>query len=88
MIAISRNTEAIPGRAETNPSTTRRRRGATEITRSIHLGFDADQDPAASAEQAETFFEVGVDLVVWSNRGPLDVNRLQPLADALIAAGE
>ena len=63
-------------------------RDPAEITRSIHLGFDPDQDPAALAEQAETFFEVGVDLVVWSNRGPLDVNRLQPLADALLAAGE
>jgi hypothetical protein len=34
MIAISRNTDPMPGRAVMNPSTTRRRRGATEMTRS------------------------------------------------------
>ena len=62
-------------------------RDPAEITRSIHLGFDHDGDPAEMAERAETFFAVGVDLVVWSNRGPLDVARLQPLADALLAAG-
>jgi hypothetical protein len=34
MIAISKNTEAIPGNAVMKPSTTRRNRGAVEIARS------------------------------------------------------
>ena len=34
MIDMRIKTEAIPGRAVTKPSTTRRRRGATEMTRS------------------------------------------------------
>lgn len=59
-------------------------RDPTEITRSIHLGFD-DSDPIEMADRAAEFFEVGVDLVVWSNRGPLTVSRLESLADALSA---
>ncbi len=57
-----------------------------EITRSVHLPFDPDTEPARLADRAETFFAAGVDLVVWSNRGPLDPGRLPPLADAVTAA--
>jgi hypothetical protein len=58
-------------------------RDQSEIARSIHLGFDTDSDPAALADQAASFFDVGVDIVVWSMRGPMDARRLEPLAAAL-----
>ncbi|MGY9082664.1 MAG: TIGR03560 family F420-dependent LLM class oxidoreductase [Acidimicrobiales bacterium] len=58
-------------------------RDQSEIARSIHLGFDTDSDPAALADQAASFFDVGVDIVVWSMRGPMDASRLEPLAAAL-----
>ena len=58
-------------------------RDHAEITRSIHLGYDEDSEPAALAAKAETFFEAGVDVVVWSMRGAIDPARLAPLADAL-----
>ncbi len=58
-------------------------RNSEEIDRSVHLAFDPDSSPAACAEQAAEFFEAGVDIVVWSFRGPVDVRRLAPLANAL-----
>lgn len=58
-------------------------RDQSEITRSIHLGFAEDADPAALRDQAASFFDVGVDVVVWSMRGAVDARRLAPLADAL-----
>ncbi len=58
-------------------------RDQADIARSIHLGFSPDDDVNALADQAESFFEVGVDIVVWSMRGPMDASRLAPLATAL-----
>ncbi len=58
-------------------------RDQAEITRSIHLGFGEDDDPSALAEQASAFFDVGVDVVVWSMRGAMEASRLEPLAAAL-----
>ncbi len=58
-------------------------RDPAEITRSIHLGFDPDSDPAELADQATAFFAAGVDLVVWSMRGPIEAGRIEPLAKAL-----
>ncbi len=58
-------------------------RDQSEIARSVHLGFAADDDPAALADKAASFFEAGVDIVVWSWRGDLDLARLEPLATAL-----
>jgi F420-dependent oxidoreductase-like protein len=58
-------------------------RDQSEITRSIHLGFATDDDPSALRDQADTFFDVGVDVVVWSMQGALDARRLEPLAAAL-----
>jgi F420-dependent oxidoreductase-like protein len=60
-------------------------RDQSEITRSIHLGFGPDDEPSALADQAASFFEAGVDIVVWSMRGPTHPSRLAPLADALVA---
>lgn len=58
-------------------------RDQAEITRSIHLRFPDDVAPIELAEQADTFFEAGVDLVVWSMTGAPDPSRLASLADAL-----
>jgi F420-dependent oxidoreductase-like protein len=58
-------------------------RDQSTITRSIHLGFDDDSDPAQLADQADSFFDVGVDIVVWSMRGAMSAARLAPLAEAL-----
>ncbi len=58
-------------------------RDQSEITRSIHLGYALDDDPKALAESAESFFEAGVDVVVWSMRGPIKADRLEPLAEAV-----
>lgn len=59
-------------------------RDQSEIARSVHLGFEHDADPSALAEQGETFFAAGVDIVVWSMRGPVDAAVLEPLANALV----
>ena len=58
-------------------------RDSDEIDRSIHLGLDPDASPNALAEKAAAFFDAGVDIVVWSMRGPMDPARLEPLATAL-----
>ena len=58
-------------------------RDAAEIDRSTHLGFDPEASPAEHADLAASFFAAGVDIVVWSLRGPLDPARLAPLAAAL-----
>lgn len=58
-------------------------RDSDEIARSVHLGFDEETDPAELASKAETFFAAGVDLVVWSMRGPMEASRLGPFAEAL-----
>ena len=60
-------------------------RDQSEIARSVHLGLDPDNDPAADAARAQTFFDAGVDIVVWSMRGALDPARLEPLAHAVTA---
>jgi len=54
-----------------------------EITRSVHLAFGEDDDPAELANRADGFFGAGVDLVVWSMRGAVRPDRLAPLATAL-----
>lgn len=61
-------------------------RDPADIACSIHLGFDPDASPAAHAEKAASFFEAGVDIVVWSMRGEMDASRLAPLAEALSAS--
>lgn len=58
-------------------------RDQAAITRSIHLGYGPGDDPSELAGRAQTFFEAGVDIVVWSMRGAMDPARLAPLADAL-----
>lgn len=57
-----------------------------EIARSIHLAFGPDDDPAELIDGAGAFFAAGVDVVVWSWRGPLDGRRLDALGQAISAA--
>ncbi|MGI9614252.1 MAG: TIGR03560 family F420-dependent LLM class oxidoreductase [Acidimicrobiales bacterium] len=59
-------------------------RDEADIDRSIHLSFEPDVSPEAHAVKAEAFFEAGVDIVVWSLRGPVDASRLEPLAEAVV----
>ncbi len=54
-----------------------------DITRSVHLAYGEDDDPGELMEHAAGFFDAGVDIVVWSMRGPVRPDRLAPLADAL-----
>jgi F420-dependent oxidoreductase-like protein len=58
-------------------------RDAAEITRSVHLSFGEDDEPAELADRADEFFVTGVDVVVWSMRGEITPARLAPLAEAL-----
>jgi F420-dependent oxidoreductase-like protein len=58
-------------------------RDQSEITRSVHLRFPDDADRLALADHAATFFDAGVDVVVWSMTGPMDPSRLAPLATVL-----
>jgi len=58
-------------------------RDQSEITRSIHLGFEGD--PTEAVANAEAFFDAGVDVVVWSWRGEFDVSRVEVLANAIRA---
>lgn len=58
-------------------------RDPSEITRSIHLAFPPDVEPAVLVENAQEFFAAGVDIVVWSWRGALDPARVEPLARAI-----
>jgi F420-dependent oxidoreductase-like protein len=54
-----------------------------EIRRSIHLRWPADADPAQLAERAAAFADAGVDLVIFTMRGPYRPDLLEPLATAL-----
>jgi F420-dependent oxidoreductase-like protein len=58
-------------------------RDQAEITRSVHLGYDTADEPSALNDRAHGFFDAGVDLVIWSMRGPVRAERLDPLAEAL-----
>jgi len=58
-------------------------RDQSEIARSVHLAFGEDDDVAELADRAAGFFDAGVDIVVWSMRGPVEASRLEPLANAL-----
>jgi F420-dependent oxidoreductase-like protein len=58
-------------------------RDQSEITRSVHLRFAEDDDPAELNERAATFFTEGVDVVVWSMTGPMTPARVETLSKAL-----
>lgn len=58
-------------------------RDQSAITRSVHLAFPEGVDPAALADRAATFFDAGVDVVVWSMQGAVRADRVEALAAAL-----
>jgi len=57
-----------------------------EIKRSVHIMWPAEADPKELADRARAFGEVGVDLAIFSMRGPYEVRLVEPLADALRAS--
>jgi F420-dependent oxidoreductase-like protein len=58
-------------------------RDPAEIRRSVHVMWQPDDEPAALAERAAAFGAAGVDLVIFSMRGPYEARLLEPLASAL-----
>jgi hypothetical protein len=58
-------------------------RDPAEIRRSVHLPWPPDAEPDAMAGGAAAFAAAGVDLVVFSMRGPYEARLLEPLAVAL-----
>jgi hypothetical protein len=62
-------------------------RDPSSIRRSIHLMWQPDADPVALAARGAEFGAAGVDLVIYSMRGPYEVRLLDPLANALRLAG-
>jgi alkanesulfonate monooxygenase SsuD/methylene tetrahydromethanopterin reductase-like flavin-dependent oxidoreductase (luciferase family) len=60
-------------------------RDQSQITRSIHLGLSGDDDPQRLVADAQPFFEAGVDLVIYSMRGPYEVRLVEALGEALRA---
>jgi F420-dependent oxidoreductase-like protein len=58
-------------------------RNQADITRSIHVGFPPDADVAALVAGVQPFFEAGVDVAIFSMRGPYNARLLEPLANAI-----
>ena len=58
-------------------------RDESEITRSVHLPYPVGESPAALVERAAEFTAAGVDVIVWSMQGAIDVSRIAPLAEAI-----
>jgi hypothetical protein len=58
-------------------------RDPAEIRRSVHVFWAPADDPAELADRAMGYGEAGIDVVIFSMRPPYDVNRVEPLADAL-----
>lgn len=54
-----------------------------ELTRTIHLAFPGEPDYAAMAASALPFFEAGVDVVIYSMRGPYKAAMIDALGEAL-----
>jgi F420-dependent oxidoreductase-like protein len=54
-----------------------------EITCSVQIAVDAEQDPREAVAQARALGEVGVDVVIFSLRSSCRVETLEPLARAL-----
>ncbi len=58
-----------------------------EIRRSIHIAWEDGADPAPLAERAQEWAGRGVDQVIFSMRGPYRAAQIEPLGQALRAAG-
>ncbi len=62
-------------------------RDASEIVRSAHVAWEAGADPSMLADQAAELAAAGIDLVIFSMRGPYRAAEIEPLGTAL-RAGE
>jgi F420-dependent oxidoreductase-like protein len=62
-------------------------RDPAAIRRSVHLMWQPEADPVALAARGAEFGAAGVDLVIYSMRGPYEVRLLEPLANALRSVG-
>lgn len=60
-------------------------RDPAEITTSVQIGFEADQDPGTAAAEATALFEAGVDVVIFTLRTPYRVATVEGLTTALEA---
>jgi F420-dependent oxidoreductase-like protein len=60
-------------------------RDPSTIRRSVHISWPPDADPSVLADAAQSFFALGVDLIIFSMRGPYRAELLDPLATALAA---
>jgi F420-dependent oxidoreductase-like protein len=60
-------------------------RDPAAIRRSVHLRWGLDDDPGRLADEAMTFIDAGVDVVVFSMRSPQSAAVVEPLAHALRA---
>lgn len=58
-------------------------RDPATIRRSVHVMWEVDTAPSELAERAAEFGAAGVDLVIFSMRGPYRASLLEPLANAL-----
>ena len=62
-------------------------RDPKQITLSSHVQLSPGQDPREAADAAAALGAEGLDLAIIYLRTPLDASVLEPLANALIAAG-
>lgn len=60
-------------------------RNPKDITRSVHIAWPVEADPAQLADRAAQFADVGVEQVIFSMRGPYRADLLEPLANAIAA---
>ncbi|HEX6423744.1 MAG TPA: TIGR03560 family F420-dependent LLM class oxidoreductase [Acidimicrobiales bacterium] len=60
-------------------------RDPAAIRRSVHVMWQAGDEPGVLAERAAGFAAAGIDLVIFSMRGPYEARLLEPLAAALAA---
>lgn len=62
-------------------------RDPSEITRSAHMRWKADDEPGAVAERAAALFDAGLDLVILSMAAPHTGARVEAVAGALAEVG-
>lgn len=58
-------------------------RDQSTIARSVHLAYNEGDDIAALTAHGQTFFDAGVDIIVWSFRGECSPQAVEDLATGL-----
>ena len=56
-----------------------------EIVRTAHVAWEAGADPSMLADKAAELAAAGIDLVIFSMRGPYEAAEIEPLGAALTA---